>query len=542
VKYATLAQTDAYYDVASRAALSWRSVEHPVLEALSAAVYDLSRLARTADDETGWREFLYPARRARNLATTVPLPFSHPDLGVRTLLDELERNLNPLRVYGGEEAGELGSTVVATGRKLVDLDDAPLRDAVVEIIQKSDPQPSPADLTECVTTTVDGEPQHAVAELPKRARGAVLLPIGECCGVVKRHLGSSGVDRPDIRVLSRHEVANVDPIDQLIVVGPLYWYADHQYVLTSPRATNCIVLKWAWYREREPRRSVLDGSRGGVAMRVRPMPALRTTLEIDADDERTPIDWASVSRELSKGDDVEPWEAVRARAAVLAGREAVLLPEEGDRQVWLLDPLAPAAQRVARVEVGDLDPGHVIVLRTSGGGDLIVPLADEVLGARANELRQLQRLWKTRVRAWVLEYPTLRAASAELRKRGCSAANPQTIQNWLGERSLRTENRGDWQILMDAVSLGADAERIWRAMSRLHSAHSAAGKSIGRRLRDMANTAPLNNLLSTGVQTFALALGGSVTAYRVEGFSPVVVECHPARLMVPTRVHDEWLT
>jgi len=58
----------------------------------------------------------------------------------------------------------------------------------------------------------------------------------------------------------------------------------------------------------------------------------------------------------------------------------------------------------------------------------------------------------------------------------------------------------------------------------------------------MANTAPLDALRSTGKQTFALASGGSVTAFRIEGFSPSVLECAPNRLMVATEVRDQWLT
>jgi hypothetical protein len=511
MKYTTLAQANRYYEIAQRASLMWRPVEHKGIERFSTAVYGLSRSARALDDDTGWREFLYPARRARSILTTVPLPLSHPALGLTPLLDQLERSLPALRVYGGDEAGNLGADAAAAGREIVATGDAPLLDAVLSVL--------PPAGTAC----------------------AMLLPIPEYTGPVERHLHESA-ERPDLAVLSRYDMANLDTTGRLIVVGPLYWYERHEYVLTSPRAPETVILKWSWLREQQPQRAQLEGSRGGVALKMRPVPASSSGLSIDTGEERVTIDWASVGRELSRSADTDAWDVVPARAAVLAGRYAVLLPESGDRLVWLLDPQAPPEHRVARVDVADLEPGHVILLRTSGGGDLIVPIADEILGRAAPELRRLQRLWKSKLTSWARNHRSIRRAAAELGGRGCSTANTQNLRNWLGERSLRTESHSDWRAMMDVIALSSQGEEIWHAMGRLHSAHIEAGRSMARRLRDVANTVPLDALHSVGAQAFTLPSGGSVTAFRVESFSPSVLECAPSRLMVATEVRDHWLT
>ena len=516
MKFTDLAQTDACYSVAERARVSWREVGHPGLESFAAAVFELSRLARVrGGDDTGWREFLYPARRARNIATTVPLPFSHPDLGLAPLVTRLEQTLPALRVYGGEDAGKLGADAVGAGRALLALDDAPLADALADVIA---PDPSSA------------EPGNGV-----------VLPIPEYTGAVARFLRGLG-QLSGVEVLSAHDLAGARPLGRLVVVGPLYWYRDRQYVLTSPRAPQIVVLKWAWYREEVPATRALEGSSGSAGIRVRPAPMVMARLEVRADDEHMGIDWHSVSEELSRHGEGDPLEAVPARPAVLAGRYGVLLPEDGDRRVCLLDPDAPAAHRVTAVDVADLEPGHVIVLRSAGGGDLIVPIADEILGDRAGKLRGLQHRWKAGLHSWVSGQRGLTKAAAALRRLGCTSASFQNLQNWLGERSLRTENRSDWQVLMRVAGQEDQAEAIWRAMGRLHAAHTSAGRSIGRRLRDMANTQPLDGLLASGHQVFALAQGGSLTAFRIEGFSPTAVQCSPNRLMVPVEVRDEWLT
>lgn len=517
MKSASLSQADAYYQLATAARLSWRSMDCPSLGFFAEAVFRLSQLARRyGSDDAGWREFLYPARRARNIATTVPLRFSDPDLGLAPLVTRLEGSLRALAVYGGEEAGRLGGEAVDAARALLALDDAPLADAILQSTL-----PSYGD--------------------PARMTHGILIPIPEFTLPVQEFLDALGRGRT-LHVLSAQDIVAVKPLARLIVVGPLHWYRGRQFVLTSPRAPEIVVLKWAWYKEAGPSTQVLEGSRGAAGIKVRAVPIVTAILGIAPEEERSEVDWKAVSEELSRPGETDPLEPVAARAAVLAGRHGVLLPENGDRRVWLLDPQAPAEHRVTPVDVSDLEPGHVIVLRTAGGGDLIVPLADEILGVDAPALRGLQHRWKEGLRSWASGQRGLASAAAELKRRGCAAASPQNLQNWLAERSLRTENRQDWQVLMAAASLEADAQTIWTAMGRLHGAHSEAGLSIGRRLREMANSQPLDTLAATGRQVFRLARGGSLTAFRVEGFSPVVVQCSPNRLMVPTPIMDEWLT
>lgn len=466
-------------------------------------------MAQRLDDDTGWREFLRPARRLRNVATTVPLPISHPDLRLAPVVDQLEKALPALRVYAGQEAGAIGEKVLAAGRTLLDGGETPLFEAIAD--------------------TVGNDRSH---------QSGVVLPLTEYVEITSRFTKRR---LPGLGIWGRHDVAGLEPLERLIVVGPLYWYRSYQHVFTSPRSLQIVILKWAWHRERTPASTALEGSRGGAGIRLRPVPAMRSAFEIEAEDEQPSVDWASVSRELSRAAGVAYLEPVLARPAILASRYGVLLPEDGDRPVWLLDPYAPREHRVARVEIADLEPGHVIILRTSGGGDLIVPIADEILGKNAAHLRGLQQHWKTQLRRWVRERPTIRRAAAELRQLGCKRANPQNLQSWLSERSLRTGDRQDWQALMGAISLASDAGTIWRAMSQLHSAHSQAGRTIGKRLREIANTSPLDELLRSGRQVFAYAGGGSMTAFRIEAFSPTTVQCAQEDLMVPGEVREDWL-
>lgn len=88
-----------------------------------------------------------------------------------------------------------------------------------------------------------------------------------------------------------------------------------------------------------------------------------------------------------------------------------------------------------------------------------MPIADDILGDEAPRLRELQHRWKAELRSWVRQHRTIRRAAAELRALGCARANPQNLQNWMGERSLRTEDRSDWQVLTLIFQPGRAAPR-----------------------------------------------------------------------------------
>ena len=513
MRYVPFAQAASYFDVADKAHLNWRTLEHPAVERFSESVFKLSRLMRLQEDDAGWRQFLYPARRARNILTTVPLPYNSAVLGLAGLMRELDVLLPMLHIYAGEEAGALGREAVEVGRELAGLGYSPILDLILELARDA-----------------------------QRGSNGLLLPMSEFLPSVRDDLKwRLGANQTVLHALTWHELAESELFERLIVIGPLYWYHDHEFVFTSPRAMRIEVVEWAWYHEQALTAKVLTGSSGGPMLRVVPPPA-RPGFLVTEGEERPEVDWHSVSQELTGRAEAEFAEPVIARPVLLAGGFAALFPEEGERHVWMLDPHAPAEHRVVRVDIADLEPGHVVILRTSGGGDLIVPLADEILGADARRLRDLQHMWKAKLAKWVQGQGGLNRAAEELERMGSPRPYPQNLQNWLGERSLRPDDFDDWRAIIRAACLEDKTMEIWQAMGKIGSAHRSAGRSLGQRLREMADTADLDKLLTTGSQVFSQLHGGSLTAFRVEGFAPVTVRCTTTRLMAPVRMRSEWLS
>ena len=90
-----------------------------------------------------------------------------------------------------------------------------------------------------------------------------------------------------------------------------------------------------------------------------------------------------------------------------------------------------------------------LLLKTSGGGDYIVPLANRILGSEADKLRASQKGWKDRLRKlknnngtdWVIN---------ELRSLGCSIASPTNLRNWMSYRGIKTSQFSHFQAIMKA--------------------------------------------------------------------------------------------
>lgn len=90
-------------------------------------------------------------------------------------------------------------------------------------------------------------------------------------------------------------------------------------------------------------------------------------------------------------------ETVPARLCYLRGQRAVFVAADDGSSCLIIDTAEMGHAAVRRVPVGELEPGHCLILRTSGGGDFIAPLADRIMGDVAEERRAEQSEWKQRV-------------------------------------------------------------------------------------------------------------------------------------------------
>src|SRR5208282_3171500 len=95
---------------------------------------------------------------------------------------------------------------------------------------------------------------------------------------------------------------------------------------------------------------------------------------------------------------------VPARLFALHGGYAVFLEEHQGSTCMVLDLAEDERSRVKRLATSDVEPDMFVLLRTEGGGDYVVPVADRILGQRAEQCRLAQQHWKLRLKTAVETY------------------------------------------------------------------------------------------------------------------------------------------
>src|SRR5690606_31529915 len=160
-------------------------------------------------------------------------------------------------------------------------------------------------------------------------------------------------------------------------------------------------------------------------------------------------------------------------------------------------------------------------VRTSGGGDYIVPVADRILGSLAPKARAYQSDWKQRLTRYVVVYGTSKTV-ADLCALGSEVASEQNLYNWMSPRSIRTKFRTDFLAILKLIGLEDEASTYWAMMSKIHAAHVSAGQQIRRTLLDQIKYLDAEDLNTQAQLDFRMpgSEEAEIRAYRVEKILP----------------------
>lgn len=381
-----------------------------------------------------------------------------------------------------------------------------------------------ADLLSDLRSLGDNPLLYALENLVGPGDGStiVLVRQNRLMGAVQDSLDSR-VSTRGFEAIGVDGARDLPPVDRVVLVGSTRWYPS--YVLAAPKAPLVEVVSYKWNRGRwRPEHAFLGG---GAATSPREYEPVEQYDDDDAElDEAWPeIDWDEIARRAaaSSGDDdeAELQEQVEARLFSLDGGNAVFLHAADGSKSLVIDLKEASDSRVRRMETSEIEPGMFVLLRTEGGGDYIVPVADRLLGSRVREIRDAQRLWKTHLREQVRRRGALQV-SLDLIERGSNRANEINVRNWMSERTIGTQDKSDFAAIMQLVGLGAEVEHYWGITRQLRAAHLRAGRIIGERLIHQVRTVNSRDLERKGRMDFILpeAEGGQLTAFRVEGQAP----------------------
>jgi hypothetical protein len=217
-------------------------------------------------------------------------------------------------------------------------------------------------------------------------------------------------------------------------------------------------------------------------------------------------------------------ELVRARLCQLAGDRAVLIAADEGASSLIIDASEMGRTSVRRVRIDELEQGMYLLLRTAGGGDFIVPLADRILGASAAKLRSEQVEWKDRLmRSAIERFGALSRRDlsslvcTELHSQGLSHVRPAHVHYWMSSKCIRPRQSEDFAAVIKWAGLEDRAQSLWTAMGEIDRAHRRAGHLIRRMLLQKIAETSLDPLERDGEFDFELGEqgGGSISAYQI---------------------------
>lgn len=495
---------DDIYACSANFVVRERLIADEKLQRFSAALDDLRNTAGEDASDEGWRPVFRALGRLR--FDLMAAPVCPGDLGIEAMRERLSPRAAAARAAFPHCAPALARTLEAldalapaTGRPLLE----------------------------------------ALADEAKRSSG--VLPVLLC---ESRLLGSASAAAAQagygerLRWIVPHELRASGGMDALAAIGAPRWFPRH--VFDAPRAPDLRAIRhhWLivdWSRLSEPTFATArtdassDTPRQPVILRDRTWrPSTARAVAVTEDDMLPPpLDAAHIERGAHPAGGGEGGDTHADAVAVrLEGDDYVLL-EDGGR-AFIVDP--DADNLVRTVPAGDIPPGAFLLLRTEGGGDYIVDVADRALGTQAAPARAKQVLWKTRLHEAVGERGVDSVVQA-LTGLGSDRANASNLRHWLSPRSIRTDARRDFEAILALTGLEQRADELWSTMGLIRNAHVRAGAIIRRRLIQEVAAADPQYLARSGRLDFELREGGgALTAFRVVGVLPGRVRVSRGRL------------
>lgn len=175
----------------------------------------------------------------------------------------------------------------------------------------------------------------------------------------------------------------------------------------------------------------------------------------------------------------------------------------------------PTCIGVEKIDVEDLEPGHLILMTTHGGGDMIPAVADMIL-PQSQQIRQFQTQWKKALLAEIEEHGIAQVVGY-LKRHGATKATIPNVRNWVNPRSLGMENLDkDLKAVLELVGLGARHKKIKDGIVALRGAHQSAGAQLQKRLRESLADMKLSGVFKEGFMEVKHGNGPAKTIFLIE--------------------------
>ncbi|GGG23883.1 hypothetical protein GCM10007425_17890 [Lysinibacillus alkalisoli] len=180
---------------------------------------------------------------------------------------------------------------------------------------------------------------------------------------------------------------------------------------------------------------------------------------------------------------------------------------------------------LSSAKIKDLEPGDWLLFRNNTNTDLIIEVANKLLGEEHVNHRKWQKIWKRKLRH-LIEKNGEEKMIRYLKKNGITTANPQNLRNWIKEESISMKS---FDNLLVALKFDEETQKEIQESSRiLNSKHIQAGRFITNQLLNELDETIVENLIDNGYATFTSPLveGASFNIEVVDeiDYTPILVD------------------
>lgn len=362
----TIDAANAIYACGDSLRIHRYSVAHTGFYSLCHAIKTFEQVLGEAANEEYWATFVRWLKRYRFHMLAAPLPFNWQDPRLPDLESRVAQHIARCNTIYPQFASH-AHDLLNMFQQLALFPSNPLLERLIQVWSAL--------------------PDESTAILVKETR---LIPATEA--VIR---SNQAVAHKDIDVIAPTQADYAQCYQHLFVIGSVCWFPDH--ILSAPRANTIHIISYRWLANKWHPEPVFVGAphslpyqslqgSTGIIPEVQASSAEEPEVLLEPIDILPAIDAKALSKRLSHtAGEVDPYqEDVPARLFVLAGDMGVFVEAVDQTKVLTInlanDDSDEAHGSVERIPFNELAPGMFILLRTEGGGDYIVPVADKLMG------------------------------------------------------------------------------------------------------------------------------------------------------------------
>ena len=368
--------------------------------------------------------------------------------------------------------------------------------------------------------------QAVMAEVSKGPNSTVSILLCESRHIAPARAAATKLEHmAALNWITPRELRAANRTDALLVVGAPRWFPEHVFKAARSSVIHAVHYRWIsadWSRLQARTFTIARTDEANtkgcklVIHRDSGRPNQSSQLANISEVELLPSRGLHGLDQITDADN-QNWPSADVVDAVvlrLDGGDFLFMEDVEGHRVLIVD--LEHDPPVQRTPVSEIESDTYVLIRTEGGGDYVVEVADRLLGPRAKPARATQQRWKARLRQAV-DSRGAESLISDLCQRGSKVANQPNLRNWLSPRNIRTRNRVDFDAILAVAGLESESDAIWQQLGLIAKAHQKAGRLIRRRLLAEVRKSNLQELVAHGHLTFELDDGGgSLSAVRVE--------------------------